>query len=135
MQSVILAGGLGTRLRPYTIFTPKPMLPLGEKPLLEHLLDWNKKHGIRSAVICTSYLRRSIEDYFGDGSNFGMSISYASSPRPLATAGQLRTAKDAISGDFACMYVSTFWAITLADILSSIMNLDWVLSEGGSCQL
>ena len=117
MQSVILAGGLGTRLRPYTIFTPKPMLPLGEKPLLEHLLDWNKKHGIRSAVICTSYLRRSIEDYFGDGSNFGMSISYASSPRPLATAGQLRTAKDAISGDFACMYGDSLFGFDLGAML------------------
>lgn len=117
MKSVILAGGLGTRLRPYTIFTPKPMLPLGEKPLLEHLLDWNKKHGIRSAVICTSYLRRVIEDYFGDGSNFGMDISYASSPRPLATAGQLRTARDCVDGDFACMYGDSLFGFDLRAML------------------
>lgn len=117
MQSVILAGGLGTRLRPYTIFTPKPMLPLGEKPLLEHLLDWNKKHRIRSAVLCVSYLRRAIEDYFGDGSNFGMEISYAASPRPLATAGQLRTARDWLRGDFVCMYGDSLFGFDLGAMM------------------
>ena len=64
---MILAGGLGTRLLPLTKKTPKPMLPLGKKPILEHLIEWNKKNGVKSFVLCVSYLRKTIEDYFGDG--------------------------------------------------------------------
>ena len=66
MKSVILAGGLGTRLQPYTTFLPKPMLPLGEKPILEHLIEWCNKNGVKSIVLCVSYLRKTIEDYFED---------------------------------------------------------------------
>ena len=64
MKAVILAGGLGTRLQPYTMFVPKPMLPLGEKPLLEHTIRWAKKNGVKSFVLCTSYLHRVIEERF-----------------------------------------------------------------------
>ena len=104
---MILAGGLGTRLQPYTMFLPKPMLPLGEKPLLEHLVDWNKRNGVRHIVMCVSYLRKTIQDYFENGGRFGVEIEYAVSDRPLATAGQLRTAAgllDGGGGPFACMY-------------------------------
>ena len=76
MKAVILAGGLGTRLRPLTNKTPKPMLPLGKKPILEHLIDWNKKNGVKSIVLCVSYLRENIEDYFKDGKKFGVEIEY-----------------------------------------------------------
>ncbi|MFB5605144.1 MAG: NDP-sugar synthase, partial [Nitrosarchaeum sp.] len=104
MKAVILAGGLGTRLQPYTTFLPKPMLPLGEKPILEHLVDWSRKNGIKSIVLCVSYLKKSIEDYFEDGKRFGVSIEYAVSSRPLATAGQLKTAEKFIDDTFVCMY-------------------------------
>ncbi len=104
MKAVILAGGLGTRLQPYTTFMPKPMLPLGEKPLLEHLVDWNRRNGVRSIVMCVSYLRKTIQDYFEDGANFGVDIEYAVSTKPLATAGQLKTAEEFIDDDFVCMY-------------------------------
>ena len=70
VKAVILAGGLGTRLQPYTIFLPKPMLPLGDKPILEHLIDWTNKNGVKSIVLCVSYLRKKIEDFFGDGNRF-----------------------------------------------------------------
>ncbi|MFL6432579.1 MAG: NDP-sugar synthase, partial [Nitrososphaeraceae archaeon] len=92
MKAVILAGGLGTRLQPYTFFIPKPMLPLGNKPLLEHIIEWLKtgsNERIDHIVLCVSYLHRTIEDYFEDGSRFGIKIEYARSERPLATAGQL----------------------------------------------
>jgi len=70
MQAVILAGGLGTRLQPYTFFIPKPMLPLGNKPLLEYLIEWIKKlKNIDEVIICVSYLHRTIEDYFEDVDN------------------------------------------------------------------
>lgn len=113
MKSVILAGGLGTRLQPYTTFLPKPMLPLGEKPLLEHLIDWNRRNGIKSIVLCVSYLRKTIQDYFEDGSNFGVEVEYAVSNKPLATAGQLRTAADLLDDDFVCMYGDSIFDFSL----------------------
>ena len=104
MKAVILAGGLGTRLQPYTNSLPKPMLPLGEKPILEHLIEWVRKNGVKEIVLCVSYLRKKIEDYFGDGKKFGVKIEYAISNKPLATAGQLKTAEKFIDGTFVCLY-------------------------------
>ena len=117
MKSVILAGGLGTRLLPYTMFLPKPMLPLGEKPILEHLVEWNLTHGIDQIVLCISYLGRLIEDYFGDGEKFGAFIQYAASRRPLATAGQLRTAESLLKDTFVCMYGDSVYEFDLREMI------------------
>ena len=117
MKAVILAGGLGTRLRPLTISKPKPMLPVGEKPILEHLIEWTKKGGVKSIVICVSYLRKSIEDYFEDGSKFGVKIEYAISNKPLATAGQLKTAEKFIDDDFVCMYGDSIFNFSLRSMI------------------
>lgn len=126
MRSVILAGGLGTRLQPYTMFLPKPMLPLGEKPLLEHLIEWNRRNGVKSIVLCVSYLRKAIMDYFESGSRFGVEIEYAVSDRPLATAGQLRTAAPLVGGGrgggggppFVCMYGDSIYGFGLRSMIS-----------------
>ena len=117
MKAVILAGGLGTRLRPLTNYKPKPMLPVGEKPILEHLIEWTKKGGVKSIVICVSYLRKSIEDYFEDGSKFGVKIEYAISNKPLATAGQLKTAEEFIDDDFVCMYGDSIFNFSLRSMI------------------
>lgn len=117
MKAVILAGGLGTRLQPYTTFLPKPMLPLGEKPILEHLVGWTKKNGVKSIVLCVSYLRKTIEDYFEDGSRFGVNIEYAISNRPLATAGQLKTAEEFIDDTFVCMYGDSIFDFSLRSMI------------------
>ncbi len=113
MKAIILAGGLGTRLQPYTTFLPKPMLPLGERPILEHIIDWTRKNGIKSLVLCVSYLRRTIEDYFEDGKRFGVDIEYAVSQRPLATAGQLKTAQEFVDDTFVCMYGDSIFDFSL----------------------
>ena len=118
MKAVILAGGLGTRLQPYTTFLPKPMLPLGEKPILEHLIDWTRKNGVKSIVLCVSYLRKTIEDYFEDGKRFGVSIEYAVSNRPLATAGQLKTAEKFIDDTFVCMYGDSIFDFNLRNMIN-----------------
>jgi len=118
VKAVILAGGLGTRLQPYTTFLPKPMLPLGEKPILEHLVDWTRKNGIKSMVLCVSYLRKTIEDYFEDGKRFGVNIEYAVSNKPLATAGQLKTAEKFIEDTFVCMYGDSIFDFNLRSMIN-----------------
>jgi len=118
VKAVILAGGLGTRLQPYTTFMPKPMLPLGDKPLLEHLIDWTRKNGIKSIVLCVSYLRKTIEDYFEDGERFGVKIEYANANRPLATAGQLKTAEKFVDDAFVCMYGDSIFDFNLKKMLT-----------------
>lgn len=117
MKAVILAGGLGTRLRPLTNKTPKPMLPLGKKPILEHLINWNKKNGVKSIVLCVSYLRENIEDYFKDGKKFGVNIEYAISNKQLATAGQLKTAEEFVNDTFVCMYGDSIFDFSLRNMI------------------
>src|SRR5919199_4167584 len=120
MKAVILAGGLGTRLQPYTFFIPKPMLPLGNKPLLEHIIEWLKTSSaerIDHVVLCVSYLHRTIEDYFEDGSRFGIKIEYARSERPLATAGQLKSAQNLIHDTFVCLYGDSIYEFGLGEMI------------------
>ena len=120
MKAVILAGGLGTRLKPYTNSLPKPMLPLGEKPILEHLIEWVRKNGVKEIVLCVSYLRKKIEDYFGDGEKFGVKIEYAISKKPLATAGQLKTAEKFIDGTFVCLYGDSIYNFSLRSMIAPV---------------
>ena len=117
MKAVILAGGLGTRLRPYTKSLPKPMLPLGGKPILEYEIEWARKNGIKEIVLCVSYLRNKIEDYFGDGKKFGVKIEYAISKKPLATAGQLKTAEKFIDDTFVCLYGDSIYNFSLRNMI------------------
>ena len=117
VKAVILAGGLGTRLQPYTTFLPKPMLPLGEKPILEHLIEWTRKNGVKSIVLCVSYLRKTIEDYFEDGKRLGVNIEYAVSDKPLATAGQLKTAEKFIDDTFVCIYGDSIFNFSLRNMI------------------
>lgn len=123
MKAVILAGGLGTRLQPYTFFIPKPMLPLGNKPLLEYIIQWVKNAGgIDNIVVCVSYLHRTIEDYFEDGARFGVDIEYARSERPVATAGQLKTAEKLLDGPFVCVYGDSVYKFNLRKMIREHME-------------
>ena len=118
MKAVILAGGLGKRLRPLTNKKPKPMMPLGGKPILEHLMKWIKKNGIKEIVLCVSYLHKTIEDYFEDGKRFGVKIEYAVSNKPLATAGQLKTAEKFIDDTFVCIYGDSIFDFNLKSMIN-----------------
>lgn len=117
MQGVILAGGLGTRLRPYTLFLPKPMLPLGDKPILEHLIEWLKKNSISDLTVCVGYLRKIIEEYFENGKELGVSIKYARANRPLGTAGQLKSAEPFLEGRFICVYGDSIVDFNIKDAI------------------
>jgi dTDP-glucose pyrophosphorylase/CBS domain-containing protein len=90
MAAVIMAGGFGTRLRPLTDHVPKPMLPIGDRPLLARTLERLHDAGIRSINITTHYLGDAIVKYFGDGESLGLHLHYVTEDRPLGTAGALR---------------------------------------------
>lgn len=89
LQAVIMAGGFGTRLRPLTDHIPKPMLPVGGRPLIERIIEQFRQTGIRQVNITTNYLADKIIDHFGDGHQFGVNITYVDEGRPLGTAGAL----------------------------------------------
>lgn len=86
---VIMAGGLGKRLRPYTEDCPKPMLPVAGKPMLEHIIERASAEGFSRFVLAVHYLGHIIEEYFGDGSKFGVQVDYLREEKPLGTAGAL----------------------------------------------
>lgn len=86
---VIMAGGQGTRLRPHTENCPKPLLPLGGKPMLEHIIERAKAEGFQHFVLAIHYLGHMIEEYFGDGSRWQVQIDYLREESPLGTAGAI----------------------------------------------
>ncbi len=88
-RMVIMAGGRGTRLRPYTENCPKPMLEVGGKPMLEHIIERAKAEGIKHFILSVHYLAEMIEDFFGDGSRWDVEIEYLREESPLGTAGAL----------------------------------------------
>ena len=93
MRAVILAGGKGVRLRPLTYTIPKPLLPVGEKPILEEIIERLKPFGVRDFVIAVGYRAELIETYFRDGSQLDVRIEYVRESHPLGTAGPLALAR------------------------------------------
>jgi len=89
LQAVIMAGGFGSRLRPLTEDMPKPMLPVGGRPLMEVLLEQLRDSGIRNVNVTTHFRPEKITDYFGDGKNFGVELNYVNEESPLGTGGAL----------------------------------------------
>jgi len=100
MKAVVMAGGEGSRLRPLTINRPKPMVPLVNKPVLFHILELLKRHGITQVVVTLQYMADMVQDYFGDGSAMGMEISYSIEEIPLGTAGSVKNAQKNLDDTF-----------------------------------
>ncbi len=93
MKAIILIGGLGTRLRPLTCNIPKPLLPVLNKPFILYQIELLKKHGIKDIVLCMAYLPSEFKKFLGDGSKFGVKISYAIEKVPLGTGGAIKNAE------------------------------------------
>jgi NDP-sugar pyrophosphorylase family protein len=96
MQALILAGGKGTRLRPLTVYTPKPVVPVVNRPFLLYQLDILRKAGINDIVLALGYQPDKIEQILGDGSDYGVKLTFLTEPNPLGTAGAFRFASDHI---------------------------------------
>src|SRR5437762_187006 len=94
-----MAGGEGTRLRPMTANQPKPMLPVVNKPIMEHVLLLLKRHGFAETVVTVQFLASLVRNYFGDGEDVGMSLQYATEEMPLGTAGSVKNAEDELRAD------------------------------------
>ena len=130
MITVILAGGLGKRLRPLTSDRPKPMIQINKTPIIELQVKWLKKFGITDIIVLVGHLREKIKHHLADGKKFGVNISYIEENVPLGTGGALKNAKDHIiqNGNSD----SGFFVIN-GDILT---NLDpFTISEKGSMTL
>ena len=94
MKAIILAGGLGTRLRPLTFAIPKPLIPVGERPILEILIENLKTYGVTDIYLAVGYRAELIQLYFQDGQRFGVNIHYSQEEKRLGTAGPLRLIRD-----------------------------------------
>ena len=99
MRAVVMAGGEGTRLRPLTANQPKPLLPVVNRPIMEHVLRLLRRHGLDETVVTVQYLASLVRGYFGDGSDLGMHLSYATEQVPLGTAGSVKNAESALRDD------------------------------------
>ena len=115
---VIMAGGKGTRLHPQTINSPKPLLLLAGKPILEHIIDRAKSHGFNNFVIAIHYLGHMIQDYFGDGEKFGVKIRYLNESTPLGTAGALSLLDPKPNSSFIVTNGDVVTDINYAEILN-----------------
>ncbi len=114
---VILAGGLGTRLRPITETIPKPMVDILGKPFLEYKIRQLKDSGMQKIILCVGHFGKMIEDYFGEGEKFGVNIQYAYEKELLGTAGALKNAEEFINTDsFIVINGDTYSTINLRDL-------------------
>ncbi len=100
MKAVIMAGGEGTRLRPLTSNAPKPMMPIANRPMMEHIVELLKRHGFEEIVVTVAFQANAIRTYFGNGSEFGVRMVYATEETPLGTAGSVRNAMDELNEPF-----------------------------------
>ena len=99
MKAVVMAGGEGTRLRPMTANQPKPLLPVVNKPIMEHVLRLLHKHGFTETIVTVQFLATLIRNYFGDGEDFGMKLHYVAEEVPLGTAGSVKNAEEHLRGE------------------------------------
>jgi mannose-1-phosphate guanylyltransferase/phosphomannomutase len=118
MKAVVMAGGEGSRLRPLTSGIPKPLVPVVGKPVMEHILRLLRKHGITDVVVTLQYLGSAIRDYFGDGSDFGVDITYVVEDSPLGTAGSVKNAQEYLDEPFIVISGDALTDIDLGAVMA-----------------
>ena len=129
MKAVIMAGGEGTRLRPLTCNRPKPMVPIVNKPVMEHIIELLKKYELADVAVTLQYLPDMIKDYFGDGKEFGINLRYYVEDKPMGTAGSVKNAEEFLDDTFI---VISGDALTDIDLKKAI---DFHFSKGSIATL
>lgn len=130
MQAVIMAGGKGTRLQPFTASFPKPLMPLGDMPVLELLLHQLRNAGVTEVILAVNHLHHLIRAFCGDGSRFGLAIDYSLEDSPLGTAGPLGALLDRMGEDFI---VTNGDLLTTFNISALIQNHHALRSDATLC--
>jgi NDP-sugar pyrophosphorylase family protein len=118
MKAVILAGGLGTRLKPFTEIIPKPLLPIGERSVLEIQIEKFKNAGFDEIFLATNYKSQYIEGFFGDGSRYGVKLVISKEDKPLGTAGPLLLLKEKLTEPFIVMNGDILSLVNFKDLYS-----------------
>lgn len=129
-QAVILAGGTGTRLRPFTLTNPKPMFPIYKRPILEYLIEMLKENGIKEVVILIGYLGEKIQQHFRDGSKYGLKITYSFTPlldeegNENESGIRIKNAEDLLEDNFLLMYCDNFWPMNLLKMTKAYWTMN-----------
>jgi mannose-1-phosphate guanylyltransferase / phosphomannomutase len=118
MKAVIMAGGEGTRLRPLTSNQPKPMLPMANRPMMEHVVNLLRQHGFDDIVVTVAFMANVIRSYFDDGSEFGVRMVYATEETPLGTAGSVRNARAQLDERFLVISGDVLTDMNLAAVVA-----------------
>jgi len=128
-RTVILSGGLGTRLRPFTEVIPKPLLPIGEKAVLEIQIEQLKKFGFNEIFLATNYKADYIEKFFGDGSRYGVKLFISKEDKPLGTAGPIKLLQSQLKDDpFILMNGDILTSLDYGKLFNFAQNNDALLT-------
>lgn len=134
LKAVILVGGPGTRLQPLTHYIPKSMVPVLNKPFMEHTIAYLKQFGTEEVILTLNYLPEVIQNYFGDGSKFGVRLTYCVENCPMGTAGAVKNAEEYLKSTFIVLNGDVFTDLDIADMLAyhrhkgarATISLSWV---------
>jgi len=130
MKAVILSGGLGTRLRPFTEVIPKPLLPIGEKAVLEIQIEHLRDRGFDEIILATNYKSSYIENFFGDGSSYGIKLSISKEEIPLGTVGPLTLLENVLNEPFLVMNGDILTLLNFAAMYEFAISKDSLLTIG-----
>ena len=123
MQAVILAGGLGTRLRPLTEKIPKALVPVAGRPFIEYQIDVFRRYGVTDLIVCVGYLGHMIEEYLGDGRRYGVSVRYGyEGENLLGTAGAVKNVERFLDSVFFVQYGDSYLQVDYRDVMSSLLR-------------
>ncbi|WP_314957544.1 NDP-sugar synthase [Bradyrhizobium cosmicum] len=124
MKAVVQCGGKGTRLRPHTSILPKPLMPIGARPVLELVLKWLRRNGIRDVFVTTGYLGHLIRSVCGDGSQWNMRITYTQELEPLGTIGPLSLLREQLNEPFLVLNGDVLTDLNLNQLIHNHRNSD-----------
>ncbi|MBE0429309.1 MAG: NTP transferase domain-containing protein [Thermoleophilia bacterium] len=128
MKAVVMAGGEGTRLRPLTSNQPKPMVPIVNKPCMEHIIELLAKNGLNDIIVTLAFLPQNIRGYFGDGSSLGVSIEYSVEESPLGTAGSVKNAAEHLDDTFIVISGDALTDFDLTEVIDFHKSKDAMIT-------